>query len=664
MPKPAPTVSAAELSRLAGVTRATVSNWRRRHSDFPKAVGGSEARPVFDLRQVQEWLAARDIRPTESPLAELRTLVRAELTSDDVLRFMRTLRRTDTCWVSDERDPAKAEFAARVIALIERVSAAEGVRAAIDVLADRALEDTMATGIYSTPERVAALMAALVGAPGDPAVRSVLDPACGGGALLTAAAATGAAHLYGQDIVEAQIERVRLTVRAQTDLEPEVRLGDSLLADAFPDLRVDAVLSNPPYGQKDWGVAELAFDTRWEYGLPPRLESELAWVQHAVAHLHPGGTAALLLPPAVASRSSGRKIRTNLVRSGVLRAVIGLAPGAAPPWHIGLQIWVLRSPRPDARPSDSLLFVDTTRVRSGAEGEDRIAWDAVTDSVVRAWRAFDSAADTVPEPGVAAAVPWIDLLDDAVDLTPARYVRSSLDSGVVSDRVGVALEQLGAAGAEFTTAQSALAGWTETPARSWRQVTIAELVNHGQLRWIRAQLPTKEGSVAGEQRPVLTASDVGAARPASGTTGTAELAETVEIELGDVLIPVLRGDRAGGRNIHVAGPDDVGILRGAHLHTLRVDRERLDPWFVAGFLAGSDNIAATRMSTVRFDPGRLRIPVVSLPEQRRYGVLFQRLFQLRAAAARAAEAADELTDQVCTGLTAGVLAPADEGASE
>jgi hypothetical protein len=145
------------------------------------------------------------------------------------------------------------------------------------------------------------------------------------------------------------------------------------------------------------------------------------------------------------------------------------------------------------------------------------------------------------------------------------------------------------------------------------------------LQWIRAQPPTKKGCAAGDQRPVLTASDVGAGKPASGTMSTAEPAEIVEIELGDVLIPAIRSDRTGGRNVRVAGPTDVRAIRGAHLHTLRVDRERLDPWFVAGFLSGSDNIAATRMSTVRFDPSRLRIPVVSLPEQQRYGALFQRV---------------------------------------
>src|SRR5262249_56634019 len=92
--------------------------------------------------------------------------------------------------------------------------------------------------------------------------------------------------------------------------------GDSLRDDEFRDLRAEVVLCHPPWGVQDWGSDELADDPRWRYGTPPRSEPELAWLQHALAHLRPGGRAVLLLPPAVASRPSGRRIRAELVRKG------------------------------------------------------------------------------------------------------------------------------------------------------------------------------------------------------------------------------------------------------------------------------------------------------------------------------------------------------------
>lgn len=59
-------VTAAGIARLAGVGRAAVSNWRRRHADFPKPVGGTETSPSFALAEVESWL--RD----QGKLAEVR----------------------------------------------------------------------------------------------------------------------------------------------------------------------------------------------------------------------------------------------------------------------------------------------------------------------------------------------------------------------------------------------------------------------------------------------------------------------------------------------------------------------------------------------------------------------------------------------------------------
>ncbi|MBC8990326.1 N-6 DNA methylase, partial [Micromonospora chalcea] len=58
-----PTITAAEIARLAGVGRAAVSNWRKRHGDFPEPVGGSATSPEFDLAQVERWLHAQGKLP-------------------------------------------------------------------------------------------------------------------------------------------------------------------------------------------------------------------------------------------------------------------------------------------------------------------------------------------------------------------------------------------------------------------------------------------------------------------------------------------------------------------------------------------------------------------------------------------------------------------------
>ncbi|WP_327732455.1 hypothetical protein OG749_45810 [Streptomyces nojiriensis] len=50
----------AEVARIARVGRAAVVNWRRRHTDFPDPVAGTDVHPQFDRRAVVAWLLAHD----------------------------------------------------------------------------------------------------------------------------------------------------------------------------------------------------------------------------------------------------------------------------------------------------------------------------------------------------------------------------------------------------------------------------------------------------------------------------------------------------------------------------------------------------------------------------------------------------------------------------
>lgn len=53
-------VTLAEIARIAGVGRAAVSNWRRRHDTFPERIGGTDASPQFSLAEAEGWLRANN----------------------------------------------------------------------------------------------------------------------------------------------------------------------------------------------------------------------------------------------------------------------------------------------------------------------------------------------------------------------------------------------------------------------------------------------------------------------------------------------------------------------------------------------------------------------------------------------------------------------------
>lgn len=615
-------VTAAGIARLAGVGRAAVSNWRRRYEHFPRPVGGTETSPTFSLAEIERWLRDQGKLAEVPPRERLWQLIESDPAGQSAaltaLGEQYLGHGAGTPGDGGPPDTPLARAAAR--------AATGSDPAEVYAFALGRYTDGAAARLTLTPPETADLMAALAG----PA-HSVLDPACGAGGLLAAARRGPAApptELYGQDAdpVLARLGALRLALRGSATVQ--VRDGDTLLADAFPHLTVDAVLCHPPFNERHWGHSELTYDARWEYGLPARAESELAWVQHALARLRPGGTAVLLMPPAAASRRTGRRVRAALLRRGALRAVIALPAGAAPPHSLPLHLWVLRKPDGTTAPDPRLLVVDTaTTHRPAGGGRAGLDWPGLRRTILDAWQEFRRAGDIGPVPGIRRALPVIDLLDDEVDLAPARHLPPPAEA---TGTAALAAVQEELRGTLRRTASLAAAvhpdeGSGTAPGAHWSTVTIGELIRAGAL-----ELHTH--SAAGEPPPATRA--------------------------GDVLVPLL----LDGSATHVVTDAGAGEPPDRRLSLLRPDTAALDPWFLAGFLRGTANTrqaSSYASSATRVDVRRLKVPRLPLETQRRYGRGFRDLAAFEDALQHAAELGRQLVQGTVDGLTEGTLPPGD-----
>ncbi|GHH90568.1 type II restriction endonuclease subunit M [Streptomyces capillispiralis] len=742
-------VTAAGIARLAGVGRAAVSNWRRRHADFPKPVGGTETSPSFALPQVEGWLR-RHGKLAEVPLKERVWQQLAGHPAGPVTALTHAgcvlllIHERSPVWLevssgSDERlaallpgaleqvltprlgaahgsrvnsappvntplapsapsasptpdaltapaapTPAPAPSPPPPAALaiptaphllpsapllrgVAELAAESGARQTFEFLLGRHL-DANPRQYTLTPADLSGLMAALAG----PA-RTVLDPACGTGALLRSVAPRPGQELYAQDGAPELAALTALRLALHTRATVHAATGDTLRADAHPAVRADAVLCHPPFNERNWGHDALAYDPRWEYGFPARTESELAWVQHALARLRDGGVAVLLMPPAAASRRSGRRIRADLLRRGALRAVVALPAGAAPPYNIPLHLWVLRRPaQAHARPE--VLLADAGRFAGdGRGGPD---WPGVREAVLDAWRAFDRDGRLGERPGLARSVPVIELLDDDVDLAPARHLPPPAPADGAG-RLGDVRERLG----ETLRLTAGLTPPPVDPARPAAPgrlplTTVGELARAGALVMRTGGTGGIGGTggtggtrgtggtggtggtfgTGGHARvPVLTDHDVLSGTAPSGTLP--ESGEDVVLTApGDVVVPVL----GGGSVARVVDGATAGAALGRNLVLLRPDPAALDAWFLAGFLRGTANNrqASSYASTAtRLDVRRLQLPRIPPAEQRRYGARFRALDEFERALRQAGRLGEQLVRGMYDGLTDGTIAP-------
>ncbi|MEU7628631.1 N-6 DNA methylase [Nocardia sp. NPDC049220] len=372
-------VTPTEIARLAGVTSAAVSNWRRRYADFPQPAAGTSAAPLFALHDVEGWLEqtgkGREVsdevrlwqslrlqfgeRMVSGVAAVARQLVGEESNLEDAAAVL-----TDDLGSRHGADTVVNGLVARYVASVGR-GEAEAV---------------------STP-----LLVRVMSRLASECSGTVYDPACGIGDLLLTVGNPGFEIRIGQDIDAASLDL--LECRASLSGRPAtVAPGDSLRTNAFPDLKADLVVCDPPRSLTDWGREELLLDSRWEFGIPPKSEGELAWLQHCLACTAPGGKVLMALPATVAYRRSGRRIRSGLIRAGHIDTIAQLPTGSVAGSSVPAHLWVLRR-----TPSgEDIRMVDLSSIGTAADLESAMA--------------------------KSVAVPQISILDEEVDLSPLRYL--------------------------------------------------------------------------------------------------------------------------------------------------------------------------------------------------------------------------------------------------
>ncbi len=199
-----------------------------------------------------------------------------------------------------------------------------------------ATESGKSKGQFYTPSEVSRVIAKVIGiAPGNTkASTTAYDPTCGSGSLLLKVAAEASKHitLEGQekDVTTAGLARMNMILHdfptanilsGNTLAAPKFKVGEQLRT-------YDYVVANPPFSDKTWSTGLTPANDpfqRFAWGEPPAKQGDYAYLLHITRAMKGAGKAACILPHGVLFRGHAEAtIRQQLVRSGILKGIIGL----------------------------------------------------------------------------------------------------------------------------------------------------------------------------------------------------------------------------------------------------------------------------------------------------------------------------------------------------
>ena len=290
-------------------------------------------------------------------------------------------------------------------------------------------------GEFYTPHEVSVLMSEIVAEhlKYRQEIR-IYDPTSGSGSLLINIGSAVAKYLkgdnrinyYAQELKENtyNLTRMNLVMRGIDPANIYVRNGDTLEEDwpffenddieHYRLVRVDAVVSNPPYSQK-WDTKNKKHDPRFsDYGVAPKGKADYAFLLDELYHLEDDGIMTIVLPHGVLFRGNEEyTIRKSLVEKNNIDAIIGLPANIFFGTSIQTLVMVLKRHREDT----DILIIDASKGYEKAGKSNRLRSSDIK-------RIVDCIHERATIPGFSKRVSKDKVRENDYNLNIPRYVDS------------------------------------------------------------------------------------------------------------------------------------------------------------------------------------------------------------------------------------------------
>lgn len=255
-------------------------------------------------------------------------------------------------------------------------------------LSEFALAEGQGGGEFFTPTSVVKLMVEVI----EPYHGTIFDPACGSGGMFVQSSYfvdrrreelhdtdTKDLMVYGAERTPETVKLARMNI-VVNGLRGEIKPANTYYEDVYDSYeRFDYVMANPPFNVNDVNLDRVKEQKRFnEYGIPQNKTKSVAkedkekqvntipnanylWINLFATSLKPTGRAALVMANSASdARNSEADIRKNLIKSGVIDAMLTLPKNMFYTVTLPATLWFFDKSR--AGTAHKILFVDTRNI--------------------------------------------------------------------------------------------------------------------------------------------------------------------------------------------------------------------------------------------------------------------------------------------------------------
>ncbi len=300
-----------------------------------------------------------------------------------------------------------------------------------------AMAEGSGAGQFFTPGSIVRLLVEML----EPYHGRIFDPACGSGGMFVQSVKFVTAHggsksdisIYGQERYEGTLRLCKMNLLLR-NLTFEVKLGNSLLDDKFPNLNADFVIANPPFNVSQWHPELLADDDPRLVG--PRDEfttngnANYMWMQTFWSHLNDTGTAGFVIANgAMTSNSKGEgNTRAYMVENNMIDCIVRMPDKLFLTTGIPAALFFLSKNRTGINGkhrerSNEILFIDASKMGEMASRRLRVFADEDIQKIAGSYHNWRTKGETYEDvPGFCKAATIDEVKANDYKLTPGIYV--------------------------------------------------------------------------------------------------------------------------------------------------------------------------------------------------------------------------------------------------